>query len=366
MFLTGLRRGCSLRTSLVWKTSCHYSRSKKRCFAVTGVNNNKPPLVSEDIDVRPPLPTNLPRRIAFGSCADQTEDLSAYDRIHKAQPDLLLLLGDNVYGGKSLDSLQQAYKMFGAHPSVQNVLQHIPILPTLDDNDYCSSQFRDEAKELFLDFFQIPFDDPRRTPLRGSYTSCVWGGTKLQILLLDVRYHASEFQKRVEHCEDRHRGPYISNDDCSKTLLGPEQWDWLETQLMQTEAEMRLVVSPIQVLTQSHSWDGWDLFPNERARLLDLLERTSGKKLILSGDRHVGGYYRSSESSGLVEVTSSSLTHSVPHGLLDHEVDASCRIGNLVHDNNFGIVEIDPETNRFEVSLCSAKTGEPLVESIVI
>jgi alkaline phosphatase D len=300
-----------------------------------------------------------------------SEDLSVYDRIHKVQPDLLLLLGDNVYGGESLDSLQQAYETFGAHPSVQNVLQDIPILPTLDDNDYCSNQFRDEAKDLFLDFFQIHLDDPRRTPLRGSYTSCVWGGTsKLQIILLAVRYHASEFQKRPEHCEDRQRGPYImSNDDDgdnSKIFLGTEQWDWLETQLLQIEAEMRLVVSPIQVLSQSHSWDGWNLFPNERERLLDLLEQSSGKKLILSGDRHVGGYYyRNSGSAGITEVTSSSLTHSVPHGLLDHEVDPY-RIGNLVHDNNFGLVEIDPETNRIEVSLCSAKTGERLVESIVV
>ena len=63
-------------------------------------------------------------------------------------------------------------------------------------------------------------------------------------------------------------------------------------------------------------------------------------------------------------MTSSSLTHSVPRGLLYHEVDP-CRIGDVVHDNNFGHIEIDPDTNRIEVSLFSAKTGERLVNFIV-
>jgi hypothetical protein len=66
MFLTGLRRGCSVRTScLVPNTQCDYTRSKRRCFTATAAVNNKPVIAPENI-VRPPLPTNLPRRIAFG------------------------------------------------------------------------------------------------------------------------------------------------------------------------------------------------------------------------------------------------------------------------------------------------------------
>jgi alkaline phosphatase D len=144
---------------------------------------------------------------------------------------------------------------------------------------------------------------------------------------------------------------------------------------------MRLVVTPIQVLTKIRSRDYCNLFPNERERLFHLLEQTfqrlfhlleqtSGKKLILSGDRHVGGYYYRSCSESrddeIVEVTSSSLMHSVPHGPLDHEVNP-CRIGNLVHEKNFGLLEIEPETNQIEVTLCSAKTGERRVlESVAV
>jgi phosphodiesterase/alkaline phosphatase D-like protein len=90
----------------------------------------------------PSLPTTLPRWIAFGSCADQTEYhalTNAYNQIYHSQPDLLLLLGDNIYGDPTLNSLHQAYETFGAHPSVQQVLQRIPILPILDDNDYLLS-----------------------------------------------------------------------------------------------------------------------------------------------------------------------------------------------------------------------------------
>jgi len=36
-------------------------------------------------------------RIAFGSCADQDKPLPIFDTIVAAKPELLLLIGDNIY-----------------------------------------------------------------------------------------------------------------------------------------------------------------------------------------------------------------------------------------------------------------------------
>src|SRR5215831_16646955 len=36
-------------------------------------------------------------RIAFGSCADQDKPLPIFDTIAAAKPELLLLMGDNIY-----------------------------------------------------------------------------------------------------------------------------------------------------------------------------------------------------------------------------------------------------------------------------
>lgn len=47
------------------------------------------------------LPPSLPDRIVFGSCSCQSEDLSYWDTIVAQHPDLILLLGDNIYEGKN-------------------------------------------------------------------------------------------------------------------------------------------------------------------------------------------------------------------------------------------------------------------------
>lgn len=326
----------------------------------------------------------LPRRIVFGSCASQTEDLTYWDRIVSASPDLVILMGDNVYGSQGL---KEAYVTLGSHPSFQRAAQSVPIIATLDDNDYRHPDGKDAAKDLFLNFFQIPGSDVRwNRPQGGVYTSYSWAN-QLQIILLDVRCSKSPFL-RQQH--GNIRGPFrpdcdtvADNDQSScnqKTMLGEEQWQWLEEQLLlehtsMPSVELRMIISPIQVLAEGHGWDCWNLFPRERDRLLSLLmlpkpptttttsssaeTNTTTKTILMSGDRHVAGFY---QKNGLFEVTSSSLTHSVPNdGRLDHEVDPT-RIGDLVHINNFGLLEIDWEENQVEVSIRRADNGERVGE----
>ena len=53
-------------------------------------------------------------RIIFASCAHQNEDQSIWDEIARAQPDLTLFIGDNVYGDvrsndPALPELKAAY-----------------------------------------------------------------------------------------------------------------------------------------------------------------------------------------------------------------------------------------------------------------
>ena len=41
---------------------------------------------------------HVPKRIVFGSCSSQTLDLSYWERIFAIAPDLVIIMGDNVYG----------------------------------------------------------------------------------------------------------------------------------------------------------------------------------------------------------------------------------------------------------------------------
>ena len=59
-------------------------------------------------------------------------------------------------------------------------------------------------------------------------------------------------------------------------------------------------------------------------------------KLILSGDRHFGGIYKH-ETQNLYEVTASSFNQNI----LTADEEDLLRIGKLISDNNFGLLEID-------------------------
>ena len=53
-------------------------------------------------------------------------------------------------------------------------------------------------------------------------------------------------------------------------------------------AEVRLLVSSIQVVAEDHGFEKWMNFPHERERLFNLIRETGAEGvIILSGDRHL-------------------------------------------------------------------------------
>jgi len=53
-------------------------------------------------------------------------------------------------------------------------------------------------------------------------------------------------------------------------MLGEAQWAWLEASLRRP-AQLRLLVSSVQLLDTGHAWECWAQLPRERRRLLRLL-----------------------------------------------------------------------------------------------
>ena len=81
-------------------------------------------------------------------------------------------------------------------------------------------------------------------------------------------------------------------------------------QQLRAPAELRLIVSSVQVLALGHGHERWGNLPRERARLLGLIADTRANGVILlSGDRHRGALYRLDEGVPypLYEITSSGL-----------------------------------------------------------
>ena len=307
--------------------------------------------------------SSLPKAIIFGSCSHQNEELRYWDTIVTLKPDLVILGGDNVYGGVDLSTLRIAYDHMNRNSSFNNAAKSFPIIAAIDDNDYgndgdaCEANPNKEmAKTMFLDFFQVPTNDPRRSKNRGSYTSYQWDQS-LQVILLDLRYNKSPFLDTDEPGaagKECHIPDYFNR---SKTMLGEDQWFWLETEL-EKPSHVRLIVSPLQLLADGHGFECWKMLPYEKERMINLLRQATGTTIVLSGDRHASALYQQDD---LIEVTSSSLTHTIEPGKLDMEND-TWRIGDFVYSNNFGMLQFNWESKALSVTIHDAITGDVIKE----
>jgi alkaline phosphatase D len=124
-------------------------------------------------------------------------------------------------------------------------------------------------------------------------------------------------------------------------MLGETQWKWLEQELLKP-AEVRLIASSIQVLSNDHPFEKWGNFPRELQRLFDLLRKTEASGVILlSGDRHLGEISLDPEaiSYPLFDITASGLNQA-NSGWRSPEPNRF-QVASLAYGNHFGAVEID-------------------------
>jgi alkaline phosphatase D len=305
-------------------------------------------------------------RVAFGSCAHQAKPQPIWDAVLDYRPELFIFAGDNVYGdvtSAAMTELREAYASAAAIEGYASVRETVPVLATWDDHDYGhndgGADFAQKAaaKRLFLDFWQVSQHDPRRTR-EGVYHAQTFGpeGMRVQVVLLDTRSFRSPLRSTPEP-GTAGKGPYLPDPDPAKTMLGAAQWTWLRTQLMQP-AELRLIVSSVQVLAEGHGWEGWGNLPLERTKLLDLIAETgAGGLILLSGDRHVGALYqrRAGVPYGLYEITASGINMSYAAS----REPGPLRLGAVYGAPNFGTVDIDWWAGEVRLSV-RGMNGEPV------
>ena len=300
-------------------------------------------------------------QIGFGSCNKPKRDQAFWDVIRAKEPEIMLLLGDNHYGNVSNPTrLKKAYNQLAAIPQYNTFRQTIPTFPTWDNHDYGSKYpgrlhpHAEESEQLFLEHFSVDKQDARRSR-KGIYG--VWNFDekphRVQVIMLDLQRFRDPF-KEGEGTE-----PFVPQP--GKTLMGTEQWKWFEEQLKR-EAEVRIIGSGIQVLSNEHAWRRWGMFPDERERLLRVIGESSGTTVLLSGDRHRGEFSVMSlpDERPLFDLTASSFNACYPG-----EEKNSLRVGELIEQPHFGWLEIDWEENSVQAQLLSCDDAEPLLSNII-
>lgn len=246
------------------------------------------------------------------------------------KPDVFVWMGDNIYGNsEDMEVLREKYAKVDALPAYQTIVSSAEVIGTWDDHDYgkdnVGKEFpaKVESQKELLTFLRVPKDSPRWSR-EGVYGLHEFGptGKQVRVMLLDTRYHRD------------HTG---SDGD----LLGDEQWAWLEQVLVESKAQVNIIVSSIQFLAAEHRFEKWIDFPKEQQRMLDLLARKDVPPvLFLSGDRHLSEISLDSQSLSypLYDITSSSLN--LPLGGTSDEPN-KLRVGRNFRPANFGMLSFD-------------------------
>ncbi len=279
----------------------------------------------------------MPTRIAFASCSKidgQKKQLiqPAWSRIAQAKPDLLLLLGDNVYmrqGGPvrwDFKQLGETYQNQFSEPNFLGLIGKVPYMATWDDHDFGPNDSRGDtsdgrpnrikSRNLFHKYHSAAINANRP----NVYCSHVVGDVK--IIMLDGRFFRT----------DRRQS--------EPTILGAKQEAWLQKELQ--HGLKYTVVCSGSCLTQGGETDSWLAYPKARQRLLGILSAVP-RVLFLSGDIHRNKF---ASIHGFHEVISSSVARTEDDGPRE----------------NFGV--IDFLSNQVRVELQSLRPADRVSRTI--
>ena len=299
-------------------------------------------------------------KIGFASCLNQNKAMPIFSTIKAEGFDLFLMMGDNVYGNSKSEDLKELSLAYSKQRQNFDKLDFdFPFEAIWDDNDYGLGDggkeyhLKDKSKKLFLDFWDISNDDPRRKR-SGLYHEIIkdFKGKSIQILFLDTR----TFRDNLKPSDDKGavgKERYIPFLDSTLTMLGDEQWQWL-AQKMSVAIDYRFIISSIQFLAIGHGWECWNNLPYERQKLINLIDKSNIEHtVLLSGDRHRGGLYQLKTKTNKIisEMTSSSLN--VPYS--NSEEPGPLRVGSTYSRENYGVIQLDELQDSISVSLKNIK-----------
>lgn len=288
--------------------------------------------------------------LAFGSCNKHDFPQPIWKPILEDKPDVFVWLGDIVYGDTpDMDLLRRKYQAQKEIPDYISLRQRSKILGIWDDHDYGINDGgkyfaqKRSSQQVLLDFLDEPVNSSRRKR-EGAYDSYYFGEGEQQVkvILLDARYHRDTLYR-----ENRR---YLANDTGS--LLGEEQWLWLERELRENTAQVTVIASGIQMIPTEHAFEKWQNFPKERKKLLDLIADSKVKNpILISGDRHIAEISRLKDKKfphGLFEITSSGMTHT--WGEYREEYNPY-RVGKLIASLHYGTLFFDWENKQVQVAI---------------
>lgn len=277
------------------------------------------------------LPTTGASRLRIGvtCCARYAEaEFGVYGALADADVDLVVHLGDYIYEDDkgderptepartlvSLDDYRTRHALHRRDANLQALHAAHPMVSVWDDHDLADNSWRGGAKGHDPDEHG-PWAERKKAAIQAHHEflpkrlahaddpATSWrrldAGDHVSLLLTETRAHRDE---PVGAADD------ADIDDPDRTILGPEQRDWLLEQAADPSPRWQVVVSGTVVseleFSAPDSLDGampekyavkdglarnsdqWDGYPKERNALARALAARGRATLVLSGDIH--------------------------------------------------------------------------------
>ena len=198
-------------------------------------------------------------------------------------PDEILTLAD----------YRRRYAHYRLDPDLQAVHQQFPFVAIWDDHEVANDAWREgaenhqaeegdyadrkrAAQQAYFEWLPVRETEPGRVHRSFSY------GDLIDLVLLDTRHLGRDRQLPVDD-------PAL--EDTDRSLLGADQEQWLEDTLLASEARWRVLAQQVMLTNLPlgiSNTDGWEGYPANRERLLDLIASNSlDNVVILTGDIHM-------------------------------------------------------------------------------
>jgi hypothetical protein len=218
----------------------------------------------------------------FGSCTRLDSNAATYDAIREADPLFHLIGGDFFYGDIVDDSVSTfgvAYTRQMTPGAPAKLLRDVPVAYMWDDHDYGpndgdrTSPSREAAWSAYRTY--VPHHSLGSREEAGPiYQAFSIGRTRF--VLSDLR---SE------------RDPDTAPDGPDKTMLGDEQRDWLQRELLRSSRSHQVVFwasSVPWIIDPSNAGDSWGAYAWEREEISRFLDAHGIDNVVmLAGDAHM-------------------------------------------------------------------------------
>ncbi len=220
-------------------------------------------------------------RVALGACAQTGSSHPVFETIRKAQPDLLLHLGDMHYediDATTPEPFRAAYRKVHGAERQSALFRSTALAYVWDDHDYGPNNSsrqapgQDVAQQVYREYaphYELARDE-RAQPIYQAFTV-----GRVRFLLTDLRSA---------------RTPNEAPDSL-KTMMGAEQKAWFKEQLARAEDRYPVVawVSSVPWIGDGESEDRWSGFARERRELATYIDSigVADQLVVLSGDAHM-------------------------------------------------------------------------------